>query len=51
MPYYDRIGISEGCDVNKEVHQKSLMLDTVGISYIIVLNFNQIFVTVVRFCL
>ena len=38
---YDRIDVSEGMDVNKEVHQKSVMFVTIGISWIIVLSFNQ----------
>ena len=37
----DRIDVSEGTDVNKKVHQKGVIFVTIGISYIIVLSFNQ----------
>ena len=32
MLYYDRIDVSERIDVNKKVHQKSVMFVTIGIS-------------------
>ena len=32
MLYYDRTDVSEGIDVNKQVHQKSVMFVTIGIS-------------------
>ena len=41
MIYYDRINFSEEIDVNKQVHQKSVMSVTISISWIIVLSFNK----------
>ena len=32
MLYYDRIDVSEGTDVIKQVHQKSMTFVTIGIS-------------------
>ena len=32
MLYYDRIDVSEGIDVNKTRHQKSMIFGTIGIS-------------------
>ena len=32
MLYFDRIDISEGIDINKKVHQKSVIFVTIGIS-------------------
>ena len=32
MLYYDRIDASEGIDVNKSMHQKSVTFVTIGIS-------------------
>ena len=32
MIYYDRIDISEGIDLIKQVHQKSVMFVTIGVS-------------------
>ena len=32
MLYYDRTDVSEGIDVNKQVHRKSVMFVTIGIS-------------------
>ena len=32
MIYYDRIDVSEGIDVNKQMHQKRVMFLTIGIS-------------------
>ena len=31
MLEYDRIDISEGIDINKQVHQKSVIFATIGI--------------------
>ena len=31
MICYDRIDVSEGIDVNKKVHQKSVMFVTIGV--------------------
>ena len=38
--YYDRIDVSGGIFVNKKLHQKSVMVVTIGISQIIVLSFS-----------
>ena len=32
MLYFDRIVVSEGLDVNKQAHQKSVIFVTIGIS-------------------
>ena len=32
MIYYDRIDVCEGIDVDKKVHQKSVIFVTIGIS-------------------
>ena len=32
MLYFDRIDVSEGIDVNKKVHLKSMIFVTIGIS-------------------
>ena len=32
MLYFDRTDISEGIDINKKVHQKSVIFVTIGIS-------------------
>ena len=44
MLEYERIDISEGIDVNKQVDQKSVIFVTIGILKILVLNMNLIFV-------
>ena len=41
MIYYDRIDVSEGIDVYKKVHQKSIVFVTIGIFQMPVLSFNQ----------
>ena len=41
MLYVDIIDVSEGTDVNKEVHQKCVIFVTSVIFKIIVLAFNQ----------
>ena len=38
---YDRIDASQGIDVNKQAHQKSVTFLNIGISEIIVLIFKQ----------
>ena len=40
MLYYDKIDVSEGTDVNKKVHQKSMMFANIAIFQVIVLSFN-----------
>ena len=32
MPCFDRIEVSEGTDINKQVHQKSVIFVTIGVS-------------------
>ena len=32
MLYFDKIGFSEGADVNKRVHQKNMIFATIDIS-------------------
>ena len=32
MIYYDRVKVSEGIDVNKKVHEMSVIFVTIGIS-------------------
>ena len=44
MLEYERIDISEGIDVNKQIDQKSVIFVTIGILKILVLNMNLIFV-------
>ena len=41
MLYYDRIEVSEGIDIKKQVHQKSVIFVTIGIFLIKCLSFNQ----------
>ena len=43
MWHFDRIDVSEGIDVIKQVHQKSVIFAAIGIYEIIVLCFNQMF--------
>ena len=40
MLYYDETDVPEGTDVNKKVHQKSMMFANIAIFQIIVLSFN-----------
>ena len=47
MLEYDRIDMSEGNDVNKQICQKSVIFVSIGILKILVLNMNHIFVLVV----
>ena len=44
MREYERIDISEGTDVNKQIYQKNAIFVTIGILNILVLNMNLIFV-------
>ena len=41
MLCFDRIDNSEDIDVNKTVHQQSVIFIAIGVSQIIVLSFNQ----------
>ena len=43
MLKYDRIDISEGTDLIKQVHQNSVIFLTIGISKILVLSMNHIY--------
>ena len=47
MLEYDRVDVSEGIDVNKQVHQKNKIFATIGILKILVLSMNRIFVMIV----
>ena len=47
MLEYDRIDILEGIDVNKQMHQKSVIFVIIGTLKILVLNMNHIFAMVV----
>ena len=47
MLEYDRIDISEGIDVNKQVCRKNVIFVTIGMLKILVLSMNRIFATVV----
>ena len=47
MLEYDRIDISEGLIVIKQVHQKNMIFATIGILKILVLSMNHKFVMVV----
>ena len=42
MLEYDRIDILEGIDVNKQMHQKSVIFVIIGTLKILVLNMNHI---------
>ena len=44
MLEYERVDISEGIDVVKQIYQKSLIFVITGILKILVLNINLIFV-------
>ena len=46
MLEYDRIDISEGIDIKKQMHQMSVTFVIIGTLKILVLNINQIFVMV-----
>ena len=43
----ERIDISEGTDLKKQIYQKNVIFVTIGILKILVLNMNHIFVMVV----
>ena len=43
MIYYDRTDVSKELMLIKQVHQKSVVFVTIGISYFIVLSFNQMY--------
>ena len=45
MLEYDRIDISEGIDLIKQVHQKNVMFVFIGILKILVLGMSRIFVS------
>ena len=47
MLEYDRIDISEGIDVNKQVYWKNVIFVTIGMLKILVLSMNRIFAMVV----
>ena len=47
MLEYDRVDISEVIDVNKTSEWKNVIFATIGISKILVLGMNRIFVMVV----
>ena len=47
MLEYNRIDISEGIDLNKQVSQKNVIFVTIGILKILVLSMNHIFAMVV----
>ena len=47
MLEYDRTDISEGIDIKKQMHQKSVVFVIIGILKILVLNMNHIFAMVV----
>ena len=47
MLEYDRVDISEGIDVIKQIYQKNVSFVTVGILKILVLNMGLIFAMVV----
>ena len=47
MLQYDRIDISEGIDLKKQTHQKSVKFAIIGTLKMLVLNMNHIFVMVV----
>ena len=47
MLEYERIDISEGIDVNKQVCWKNAILATIGILKILILNMSLIFAMVV----
>ena len=47
MLEYDRIGISEGIDINKKTYQKNVIFVTIGIFTMLVLNMSLIFAMVV----
>ena len=42
MLEYDRIDISEGIDVNKQVHQKNVIFPAIGILKILALGMSRI---------
>ena len=41
MLYYDRIDVSEGINVNKTRASRKCYICQIGISYVVVLSFNQ----------
>ena len=47
MLEYDRIDISEGIDVNKQMHKKNAIFVIISILKILVLNMSHIFAMVV----
>ena len=47
MLEYERMDISEGIDVNKQIFQKNVIFATTGILKILVLSMNNIFAMVV----
>ena len=47
MLEYDRTDVSEGIDINKKKHQKSVIFVTIGILKILVLSIDHIFAMVV----
>ena len=47
MLEYDRIDISEGIDVNKQVYWKNVIFVTIGMLKTLVLSMNRIFAMVV----
>ena len=47
MIEYDRIDISEGTDINKKMHQKSVKFVIIDTSKILVLSTSHIFAMVV----
>ena len=46
---YNKINVSEGIDVNKQVHQKNVSSVTIGFLKILNLNFKNVFVINVMF--
>ena len=46
---YNKINVSEGIDVNKQVHQKNVSSVTLGFLKILNLNFKNVFVINVMF--
>ena len=47
MLEYDRIDISEGIDVNKQIRQKNVIFVSIGILKILLLSMNHVFAMVV----
>ena len=46
MLEYNRVDISEGIDVNKQICQKNVIFVTIGVLKILVLSMNHIFAMV-----